>query len=69
MSEKNAANRLNSYVNGKKLVLERMFEAPRELVFKTSSESEHLANWWGLPAGQQRINHSILSLEEFGIFI
>ncbi|WP_018933451.1 SRPBCC domain-containing protein [Gracilibacillus lacisalsi] len=57
MSEKNAANRLNSYVNGKKLVLERMFEAPRELVFKTFSESEHLANWWG-PTGWTTENKS-----------
>ncbi|WP_174613695.1 hypothetical protein [Virgibacillus ihumii] len=47
MSEKDATNHLNSYVDGKKLVLEKVFDAPRELVFKTFSESEHLANWWG----------------------
>ncbi|WP_308639801.1 SRPBCC domain-containing protein [Paenibacillus silvisoli] len=29
------------------LVLERIFEAPRELVFKVFSEAEHLKHWWG----------------------
>lgn len=29
------------------LVLERVFNAPRELVFKVWTESEHVAKWWG----------------------
>lgn len=29
------------------LVLERVFDAPRELVFRTFSEAEHLKHWWG----------------------
>lgn len=28
-------------------VITRVFSAPRELVFKTFSEAEHLAHWWG----------------------
>lgn len=29
------------------IVFERMFDAPRELVFKVFKEPEHLARWWG----------------------
>jgi uncharacterized protein YndB with AHSA1/START domain len=32
------------------LVITRIFNAPRELVFKAFTEKEHLAHWWG-PAG------------------
>jgi Uncharacterized conserved protein len=31
----------------KVLVLERVFDAPRELVFKMYQDSEHLKHWWG----------------------
>ncbi|MGO0062901.1 SRPBCC domain-containing protein [Brevibacillus fluminis] len=34
-------------VDGQELTLERVFRAPRELVFKAFSEAEHLKNWWG----------------------
>lgn len=29
------------------IVITHTFNAPRELVFKTFTESEHLQNWWG----------------------
>ncbi|HSM55994.1 MAG TPA: SRPBCC domain-containing protein [Candidatus Sulfomarinibacteraceae bacterium] len=29
------------------LILERIFEAPRELVFTSFSDCEHLEHWWG----------------------
>ena len=29
------------------LVFERVFDAPRELVFEAWSEPRHLAEWWG----------------------
>jgi uncharacterized protein YndB with AHSA1/START domain len=32
------------------LVLTRVFDAPRELVFKAWTETKHVAQWWG-PAG------------------
>jgi len=32
---------------GEVLILERVFHAPRELVFKAFSEAEHLKHWWG----------------------
>lgn len=57
MSEGNVTNRVESYVEGKDLVLERMFDAPKELVFRAFSESEHLANWWG-PSGWKTENKS-----------
>lgn len=34
-------------VEGQELILERIFDAPRELVFKAFSEAEHLKHWWG----------------------
>jgi uncharacterized protein YndB with AHSA1/START domain len=41
-------NRMVSRVeNDKVLVLERVFDAPRELVFKMFKEPEHLKRWWG----------------------
>ena len=36
--------------NPKELFISRVLDAPRELVFKTFIEAEHLAHWWG-PAG------------------
>lgn len=39
-----------SKVEGNVLILEREFDAPKELVFKAFSEPEHLKQWWG-PSG------------------
>ncbi|WP_256758261.1 SRPBCC domain-containing protein [Cohnella sp. WQ 127256] len=36
-----------SKVEGNVLILEREFNAPRELVFQAFSQAEHLKNWWG----------------------
>jgi len=33
--------------NNNELVLERVFNAPRELVFEVFSTAEHLKHWWG----------------------
>ncbi|EST11318.1 SRPBCC domain-containing protein [Sporolactobacillus laevolacticus] len=40
-------NKMNSKIDGRELILERVFDAPRELVFKAFSESERLKQWWG----------------------
>lgn len=46
-----AMNQLKSRVDGDKvLVLERIFNAPQELVFQMFKEPEHLKHWWG-PTG------------------
>ena len=43
-------NNLNNELHAEQLVLTRVFNAPRSLVFKMWTEPEHLSNWWG-PAG------------------
>lgn len=48
MTQSNQGNQISStIVDGNTLVLERVFQAPRELVFKAFSEAEHLKHWWG----------------------
>ncbi|GAB6927838.1 SRPBCC family protein [Paenibacillus sp. JCM 10914] len=32
---------------GREVILERVFSAPKELVFKVFSDGEHLKQWWG----------------------
>lgn len=42
-------NEISSRVeNDKVLILERIFDAPRELVFNMFKDPEHLKHWWGL---------------------
>jgi uncharacterized protein YndB with AHSA1/START domain len=38
---------MTTKVEGNVIILERVFDAPRELVFKAFSEAEHLKQWWG----------------------
>ncbi|MEC0244309.1 SRPBCC domain-containing protein [Paenibacillus chitinolyticus] len=40
-------NSITSKVEDKTLTLERVFKAPRELVFEAFSQAEHLKRWWG----------------------
>lgn len=40
-------NKMTVKAEGNVLTLERVFDAPRELVFKVFSEAEHLKHWWG----------------------
>lgn len=40
-------NKMTLNVEDRDLILERVFDAPRELVFKAFSEAEHLKRWWG----------------------
>ncbi|MCP1305956.1 SRPBCC domain-containing protein [Paenibacillus tyrfis] len=41
------SNPMTIKVEGQELILERVFNAPRELVFKAFSQAEHLKHWWG----------------------
>ncbi len=41
------SNKMSVKVEGQEMILERVFDAPRELVFKAFSEAEHLKHWWG----------------------
>jgi uncharacterized protein YndB with AHSA1/START domain len=47
MTANNAANKMTSRVEDRALILERIFDAPRELVFKVFSEDKHLMRWFG----------------------
>ncbi|MEI4772021.1 SRPBCC domain-containing protein [Psychrobacillus sp. FJAT-51614] len=55
MSDENSTSRLTTFTEGKVLVMERIFNAPRDLVFKAYSESELLESWWG-PKGWKTKN-------------
>lgn len=41
------SNKMVTKVEGQELILERVFDAPRELVFQAFTEAEHLKQWWG----------------------
>ena len=47
--------------------LTRIFDAPRDLVFKTWTQDRHLAHWWG-PAGYEAI-HLDIDLRPGGVFL
>jgi len=36
-----------SATSDREIVLSRVFDAPRELVFKAWTDSRHVAEWWG----------------------
>ncbi|MFF2015224.1 MULTISPECIES: SRPBCC domain-containing protein [Paenibacillus] len=40
-------NMVSRVENDRFLVLERVFDAPRELVFQMFKEAEHIKHWWG----------------------
>ena len=56
----------NENQTGKEMVITRVFNAPRELVFKAWTEAEHITKWWG-PKGS-KIKVSKLDLRPGGIF-
>lgn len=51
----------------KEFVIERLFDAPRELVWKVFTERDHLMRWWG-PKGFKMIVGE-LDLRPGGIFL
>jgi uncharacterized protein YndB with AHSA1/START domain len=63
----------------REIVMTRVFDAPRDLVFEAMSSCEHMSNWWGprkyafascemdfRPGGTWRIVHRGPDGEEFG---
>ena len=46
----------NQEIEERTLVLSRVFDAPRELVYKVWTQPEHLARWWG-PRGYTLISY------------
>lgn len=47
MVEINANKQNTVEVKGPELIVNRTFNAPRELVWKAWTEPEHVVNWWG----------------------
>ncbi|MFL5777917.1 MAG: SRPBCC family protein [Chloroflexota bacterium] len=39
--------RTTAYTDGQELVLERIFDAPRDLVWKVLNDPDRVTNWWG----------------------
>lgn len=50
MAENKATNNMSTRMEDNELVITRVFDAPRDLMFKVWSNAEHLKNWWG-PVG------------------
>ncbi|TMG69962.1 MAG: SRPBCC domain-containing protein, partial [Chloroflexi bacterium] len=42
-----AASSVADEVASKEIVIERVFDAPRERVFDVFTQPEHLQKWWG----------------------
>lgn len=56
MSENKITTDVETKVEGRELIIERTFDAPRDVLFKAFSDSEQLASWWG-PRGWETENH------------
>src|SRR5258708_14607494 len=46
MTENNATHSVTTNGGERELVMERLFDAPRKLVFQVFTEPEHVARWW-----------------------
>lgn len=46
MTETNANTTITRNVEENAVIIERFFDAPRDLVWKTFTEPAHLVNWW-----------------------
>lgn len=53
-------------MEGREFILEKTFDAPRELVFKAFTEAEHLKHWWG-PRGWS-MPHCTVDLRPEGVW-
>lgn len=51
---------------GRELVLTRVFNAPRKIVFKAFTEEEHMAQWWGPKGFKMRVTK--IDLRPGGVF-
>ncbi|WP_066191592.1 SRPBCC family protein [Gracilibacillus timonensis] len=50
MTESNELGDITTNIGDRAFTLERVFDAPRELVFKAFTEPEHVSRWWA-PSG------------------
>lgn len=47
MNQSNATNKIATQVGESEIVITRVFDAPRDLVFDAWTKEEHLSKWWG----------------------
>ncbi|MGF7036381.1 uncharacterized protein YndB with AHSA1/START domain [Paenibacillus mucilaginosus] len=47
MNQNNAANKVGTHVGEREIVITRVLDAPRALVFDAWTKEEHLSKWWG----------------------
>jgi uncharacterized protein YndB with AHSA1/START domain len=79
MAENSSGGMKLTTPSDREIVMTRVFEAPRELVFEAHSGCEHMKNWWGprrytvadckmdfRPGGAWRIVHRGPDGEEYG---
>ncbi|MGY4691180.1 SRPBCC family protein [Salibacterium sp. K-3] len=50
MTKPNEAGSITTNIGDREFTLERIFDAPRELVFKAFTDPEHVSRWWA-PGG------------------
>jgi uncharacterized protein YndB with AHSA1/START domain len=46
VTKKNTTSNLATTIGDRELIMERLFDAPRELVFQVWTSPEHVARWW-----------------------
>jgi uncharacterized protein YndB with AHSA1/START domain len=56
--EQTMADAATATIAGNEIVLSRVFDAPRELVFDAFTRPEHITHWWG-PRGFTTTTHSM----------
>jgi len=56
MSEQLSSKNTRSWENGRNLIIERTFNASKNLLFQVYSSSSHLEQWWG-PRGWETTNY------------
>ena len=47
MNQNDATNKNAAQVGEREIVITRVFDAPRDLVFDAWTKEEHLSKWWG----------------------
>jgi uncharacterized protein YndB with AHSA1/START domain len=47
MNQNNTTNKIAAQVGEREIVITRVFDAPRDLVFDAWTQKEHLSKWWG----------------------
>lgn len=47
MNQNNGTNKIGTQVGEREIVITRVIDAPRDLVFDAWTKEEHLSKWWG----------------------